>query len=259
MRRGLLSFLIFIPCFVLLLAGAKAFLDEVSSLRAELVAWETSNTANFGNVMKGLDEIEGTVFSDVGQKDWFAPYVTSLAEWGVVSGLRDASGKSTGEYKPGRDVTIAEMLKMAMKSADVNMEECPATTTRVGAGHWAVKYVSCAEQSHMRLLDPARKVNIDRPATRAEVLTIIHDAFGDKVPALYSNYKDTAGHALEPDIAYATLAGLVSGDTDSKGNAKGTFRPDGAINRAEAAKIVYERLKLDARGKMAKGEAQPGT
>jgi len=40
----------------------------------------------------------------------------------------------------------------------------------------------------------------------------------------------------------------VSGDTNSDGTEKGTFRPDDAINRAETAKIIYERLKLEVVG-----------
>ena len=71
---------------------------------------------------------------------------------------------------------------------------------------------------------------------------IFKDVFGEKVPPLYSNFKDTQGHPLEADIAYAYTRGIVGGD-EKNGAQLGTFRPDAAINRAEVAKIVYQWLK----------------
>ncbi|MBT5938026.1 MAG: hypothetical protein HOG89_04445 [Candidatus Peribacter sp.] len=41
------------------------------------------------------------------------------------------------------------------------------------------------------------------------------------------------------------MYGTVSGDTNADGTEKGTFRPDDAINRAETAKVIYGRLKLE--------------
>jgi hypothetical protein len=46
--------------------------------------------------------------------------------------------------------------------------------------------------------------------------------------------------------------GVVSGDMNN-GKATGTFRPDANLNRAEAAKIIYERIRLDARREWSEG------
>ncbi len=225
-------------------AGAQ-FFDEIVALQEELRVWEESNAADFTEVIAQLDDITGPVFRDVQGDDWFNPFVASLAEWGIVSGFKDSNGRPTGEYRPGNNVTIAEVLKMAMEAAQVDTELCTNTPLHPqSVGHWAQAYIACAESFGVRLLDPRQPSELNRPARRAEVLTIIHDTFQDEVLPLYSSFSDTQGHRFEADIAYANLYGIVSGDTSSSGTETGTFRPDDSINRAEVAKIIYEKLKL---------------
>ena len=226
-------------------SASKAFFDEIVALQEELQVWEETNAADFSDVIGQLEDITGPVFRDVGDTDWFNPFVASLAEWGIVSGFKDGQGRPTGEYRPGNPVTIAEVLKMAMESAHVDEAQCTNTPLHPqAAGHWARPYVACAEQMGVRVLDPRLPADLNRAAKRAEVLTIIHDVFGDEVLPLFSSFTDTEGHRYESDIAYANLYGIVSGDTDTSGAETGTFRPDDSINRAEVAKIMYEKLKL---------------
>ncbi len=225
--------------------GAQ-FFDEIVALQEELQVWEATNAADFSDVIEQLEDITGPVFRDVADADWYNPYVASLSEWGIVSGYKDSQGRPTGEYRPGNQVTVAEVLKMAMEAAQIDEESCTGTPLHPQAtNHWAKLYVQCAEDRGVRLLDPHLPADLNRPAKRAEVLTIIHDTFGEEVLPLYSSFVDTQGHRFEADIAYANLYGIVSGDTNSSGSETGTFRPDDAINRAETAKIIYEKLKLE--------------
>ena len=233
-----------LSALVITTVGAQ-FFDEIVALQEELKIWQATNAADFSDVIEQLADITGPVFRDVSDTDWFNPYIASLSEWGIVSGYKDDSGRPTGEYRPGNQVTIAEVLKMSMEAAQVNEMDCTNTPLHPqAAGHWASLYVACAESLGVRLLDPRLPADLNRPAKRAEVLTIIHDTFGDEVLPLYSSFVDTQGHRFEADIAYAYLYGIVSGDTTPAGVETGTFRPDDAINRAETAKIIYEKLKL---------------
>lgn len=222
-----------------------AFYDEIALLKMELQNWEKSNTADFSDVVSRLDGFSAPVFRDVSEADWFSPYVASLAEWDIVSGYKDPVGQPTGEFRPGNAVTVAEILKMALEAAQVNEESCVQPVQNPSAkNHWAAEYVACAEEMGVRLLNPQAQTNIDRSARRAEVLSVIHDAFATDVLLLYSNYHDTVSHPLEADIAFATMQGVVAGDTDAYGKATGYFRPDDPINRAEVAKVLYETLKV---------------
>jgi hypothetical protein len=234
---------------LLTIAGiATAFFDEVLALRAELAQWEAVHAdADFSDLLEQLDDIAGTVFTDVSDDAWFAPYVTSLAEWGIVSGYRDAAGRTTGRFGPGESVTVAEILKMAAESARIDESACSAPRRPEAAGHWAAAYVGCAEVRGARVLAPDYSASLNRAATRAEVLAVMHDLFGDEVPSVYATYDDVAGHRFESDVAYASLLKVVSGDTNAAGNTMGTFRPDDPVNRAEAAKILVLRIKERAR------------
>lgn len=245
MRRFLLSLPLLLVA-ALAVPVTQAFFDELEELKSELVTWQTTHAADFDDLINTLDDLSGTAFQDVTDADWFSPYVASVSDWGIVSGYRDENGNPTGRFGPSNPVTIAELLKMSLEAVQVQEDECgivPPTHTQA-LGHWAAKYISCAEAKNMRLLRDA-DIDFNRTATRAEVLAVIHDSFGDSVPPIFSNFKDTIGHPLEADIAYAYSRGIVSGDKDKQGIELGTFRPNDPINRAEVAKILYERLKVD--------------
>jgi hypothetical protein len=220
-----------------------AFFDEVVLLKQELQTWEATQAADFTDVVAQLDDITAPVFRDVPANSWFSPYVSSLAEWGIVSGYRNAQGQQTGEFKPSSNVTIAEALKMAMVAAKVDVSLCTNAPTLAGAeNHWAKAYVACAEAMDMRLFR-GNAPSLDSAAKRSQVIAIINDAFGEQVLPLFSSFRDTAGNPWESDIAYAALLGIVSGDKDASGNPTGYFRPNENIVRAEVAKVIYEKIK----------------
>lgn len=232
---------------------ARGFFNQLDELKQELVAYQATNTADFTDLMNTLDDLSAPTFDDVADTDWFGSYVASVSSWGVVSGYKDAQGQSTGKFGPGNPVTVAEMLKIAFKSAHVDEATCVLPPSLPQAiGHWAQKFVSCGEARGMRILQD-KNLDLNRPATRAEVLAILDDAYGEKVPAIFSNFRDTQGHPLESDIAYAYSRGIVSGDKDANGIALGLYRPNANIVRAEVAKIIYEWQKSIVKQEVATG------
>ena len=106
-----------------LVASANAFFDEIEELKEELQVWQVTHAADFSDIVEQLDDITGPVFSDVTGSDWFNAYVSSLAEWGIVSGYKNANGQLTGDYVPSNAVTIAESLKMAMEASSLPKTE----------------------------------------------------------------------------------------------------------------------------------------
>jgi hypothetical protein len=247
MRRISRSSIITLGILGALALPAVAFFDEVADLRAELEVWEVQSAADFSDVLTRLDAIAAPIFRDIHSEDWFTPYISSLADWGVISGYRDSQGRLTGEFRPGNAVTVAEVLKMALEAANVDEVTCGDSPQHPQAlSHWAKFYVACAESLGMRLFLPEVAANLDREAKRAEVVVIVHDAFREDVLPLFSSFTDTVGHPFEADIAFAAFNGIVSGDTDERGVPMGTFRPNDSVNRAESAKMIYEELKLSA-------------
>lgn len=186
-----------------------------------------------------VESLKTLIFTDVPQTEWYYRYVTPITHWGIATGYKDANGKATGVFGAGNTVTTAEILKMALKAAQVDETQCTGVVTE---DHWAKPYLVCAREKKMRLFRTATDLN--RAATRAEVLSVIFDAFGDTVPPLFAPFKDTEGHPLEADIAYAAALKMVSGDKDAVGKPTGNFRPNDPVKRGEAAKILYERLRV---------------
>jgi hypothetical protein len=221
---------------------ALAFFEIMDELRDQLEKGETTESELEG-LLDDLSQFAGApLFRDIPSNAWFNRYVGAVAKWAIVSGYKDAQGNTTGTYGPADPVTVAEILKMALKAAKVDETKCKAKPRHPAANdHWAKLFVACGEARGLRLL--GLRPDLNRPALRGEVLTIIHDAFQMKVPPLLSTFKDTIGHPNEADIAYAAARGVVSGDTDTSGKPLRTFRPNDKVNRAEAAKIIYEHLK----------------
>lgn len=232
--------------FILLLPQTAAgFFGSLDSLQAEFEKIESGGEGEeLTEILNQLDEVSGTVrFKDVPDGAWFHRYVSSVARWKIVSGYKDTGGNPTGNFGPGNPVTVAEILKMAYGSSEKNTAACTAAPRHSeAANHWASIFVACAEEDGVRLIEAGASLN--RPATRAEVLSVIHDVFKERVPPLLSSFTDTAGHGFESDIAFAAAMGIVTGDKDADGNPTGMFRPDDNVNRAEAAKIIYEKLRV---------------
>jgi plastocyanin len=174
----------------------------------------------------------GQTFIDVPSGVWFSSYVAAAVELGIVSGYTDQYGNSTGRFGPQNTVTIAEALKIALESAgyDKNMG--------VGYGHWAAQYLSIAVGEHFAVTQNGQ-INLDRPASRAEVASLIRDAFHVPLTNGSSSFSDVSyGEAYAQSIITLYNDGIISGDTDSSGGQTGRFRPRDSINRAETVKIA---------------------
>lgn len=183
---------------------------------------------------------KAVTFVDVPQTAWFASYVQSAAEAGIVNGYKDEFGELTGNYGPANNITIAEALKIAVEGAGYD-EQLYASRIESGFDHWASPYASVAKGEGFAVIDA--RARLDSPATRAEVAALFTSAFQVDLAGAYvgSRYNDvTTTTEFGTSIEVLSNDGVVSGDTDVRGQAVGTFRPTQFINRAEVAKIVTE-------------------
>lgn len=84
-----------------------------------------------------IDEDAGNCFPDVGQWDWFSPYVCYAKAQGIVGGYPD------GYFRPDNAVNYAEALKMLGELYDVQYawDELPGNPDPAWkAEHWYVPY-----------------------------------------------------------------------------------------------------------------------
>lgn len=153
-------------------------------------------------------------FSDVTEVDWYYGDVMALAESGVISGYPD------GTYRPSKNVTTGEALKMILLAAGYPEPEAAAS-------HWARGYLNFAiAQGFLVRYEDISDLDINM--TRGMTAKLAANALGLEIGQSWGLFTDT-------DSAYAEAlynAGIVSGYPD------GTFRPTASISRAEIAAIV---------------------
>jgi hypothetical protein len=186
------------------------------------------------------------VFHDVQREAWYAPYVRFAAEQNILSGYKDVFGNPTGEFKPGGNVSIEEIAKVAAMLAGDTPDACPKVPKNVTAsGSWSMPYVACAEQ-HGWVVFSDGTVDVKRNATRAEVIaTFVQAVNVSPAPALGTVFHDVpASLEFAPAIERAHADNIVSGYTDPDGTATGLFGPDDPVTRAELSKIVTLVLQV---------------
>ena len=207
----------------LLLASALTFLMPLSALALGIQV---------------MIDGKAVVFTDVPQTAWFAGHVQGAAEAGIVSGYKDEQGALIGLYGPANNITIAEALKIQVEGAGYD-ERLYASRIESGFDHWSSSYASVAKGEGFAVID--ERTRLDSPATRGEVAALLTSAFRVDMSAVTigTRYSDVSGSTTyATSIEVLSRDGVVSGDTDIKGNATGTFRPGAFINRAEVAKMI---------------------
>jgi len=158
---------------------------------------------------------------------------------GMATGYKDENNNYTGEYKPGNNVTYAEIIKIALEAADHT-----ATSTipqnRSARNTWAAGYIATAENLNTAVLTAS--TNVHTPATRGEVMAIIGSILNvNTANSAVDTYTDVPmTHAFANPIGHFTTLQCVQGDSNVDGSLTGTFRPDGLINRAEVAQIMMK-------------------
>lgn len=214
--------------------SSQGTIDEVKDER----------TGKYVTVFSGGVEI---VFGDVLRDSWFAPYVRDIAEKGIVSGYRDASGKPLGRFGPADSVTIEQVAKVLVGASGA---VCDSTVTRnlTASGSWSAPYIACTEQLGWGVYQDGT-IDVHRNATRAEVIATVIQAFKvNELPATGTGFTDvTLSTQFASAIEQAYRDGVIAGYSDENGNPTGVFGPVEPVNRAEFAKIVTIAMQVYAK------------
>ena len=157
-------------------------------------------------------------FSDMGEGDWFYPYVASLNSQGIIAGYDD------GRFGPHDPLSTGAALVMVIRAA--GYEDIEA----VEGGHYAAGYANYARERGW--LDAGQLENLDGAISRLAVAQLAARALG-----LELDEEGTSPFADTQDSCAAALyqAGIVAG---SEENGQLLFHPEASITRAEISVIV---------------------
>ena len=168
-------------------------------------------------------------FSDVRETDWFASYVGSAKDLGIVSGYPD------GSFKPSRQVTYGEFLAMAMRGKTL-AEDASAAPQDLYKTHWARKFYDAALASEIFEEQEISPRFLDEPIPRRDMALVMAgvlknaDLGGRNVRSADKLFSDiSSSDKREYAIALCAYYGVLAGYPD------GTFRPLGYLTRAESS------------------------
>ena len=175
-------------------------------------------------------------FSDLESSHWAYNNIMALANDGVINGYTD------GTYKPEREVTRAEFIKLIMIAAYDGNEYFEVNNFNFG--HWAHPYAIEASMSGY-LMNGTDISNLDDNISRKEMVHILakiclnngveNDEIQEKI-----NFSDieSLDETTQMYINFVTSNGLINGYTD------GTFKSDRTMTRAEVATVINRFINL---------------
>lgn len=196
-----------------------------------------------------------TEFKDVGASHWAYEAIQSMKEKGLLSGYSD------GSFRPNKEVTYGEAIKLAVIAGrgedNVGIDE---TYKEYDFLHWSVSYWRAAVDDQLMFSDfvPESETEEaengskithfgeDKAITRADMAYLAANALNAEY-ILYDDLKDTFSDVSREtcpryyEILQAYNAGLITGYGD------GTFRPDFTLSRAEASAIIYRIINQSQR------------
>jgi len=172
------------------------------------------------------------VFADVAKSHWANEPVEALAKLGVVS------GKGNGKFDPESTVTREEFVKMIVGAFGIESKDGVIDFADVPASHWAYEYIRTAYAKNIVKGISWDKFGVGSPITRQDMAVIIMRVVKDKEIELTGNASSFKDDNLIADYAKESVMELVAGGVINGYN-DGTFRPEGPLTRAEAAKVIY--------------------
>lgn len=177
-------------------------------------------------------------FKDVNPDAWYAPYIRTLKERGVVKGFGD-----TGEFRPQLMLIREHAAKMAARGASLDFLGKKASIPDVDPEGEMSPYIHVLEALGAFSCDPEGNFRPRDRIKRGEAARMVARAFDLKMGDRPSSYIDLP---RDPEIREAILIlashGIVRGYDGGR-----LFRPEGEISRALFSRIICLAIEAKAR------------
>lgn len=186
------------------------------------------------NVFTKIRDYTGAGFSDVDLTEWYAPYVQSVYETGLMSGL---SGVKAGTFGINGDMTLAQSITIASRIYSKYAGDNEQFDVLSGDS-WIDPYIRYAKNNGIITAQTAASSMMDEPVSRAQFSLIMSSALGDSACTQINDikngyFKDLYEASAAGRAVYRLCrAGIITGDSHGK------FNPEASISRAQVAAIV---------------------
>lgn len=170
-----------------------------------------------------------TVYKDVATNHWAYENISKLSESGLLKGYPD------GSFKPLKEVTYGEFLKMAVLS--LGKKDPANSISNDHKDHWASPYYEEGLTKGYYSKDRVGLNKLSYPIPRGDMALILSQMLGEwdikKHKEILDRIEDVDyRNPEEYHLVKIYDAGILTGYPD------GTFRPEATLNRGEAAAVI---------------------
>lgn len=177
------------------------------------------------------------LFDDMGDAEWAADAVETLAKKGIIS------GKGDGTFEPNGMITREEFAKLTVELASIEVEHGDFPFADVSEDDWCYRYVKAAYKNGIvnGISDDCFGVGMN--ITRQDLSVMLVNAMKlrnvkmSEAEVSFTDAEEISDYAKSA-VAVLTQCGAIGGYED------GSFRPNDNATRAEAAKIIYAVLNM---------------
>lgn len=203
----------------------------------EIVGPQTVGPQKVGPETVGPQTVGAAQFSDVPNNYWALPFITALAQRGIVSGF------ANGTFQPDQPVTRAEYAAMVQKAFDQPPSQEVEVYTDVPSNFWAGPAIQEATGTEFLSGYPEGDFRPSQKIPRVQALVAL--VSGLRLPPQSSPaqvlqiYQDTQEipQWAPGKVAAATESGLVVNYPDQK-----VLNPNQNATRAEVSAFIYQAL-----------------
>ncbi len=191
-------------------------------------------TTHFSKYAVGYKEVN---FKDVKPDSWYEKAVGFMSARGIISGVGDSS------FAPGKQVTRADFLIMAMNAYGIETDK-EATDNFADAGSkYYSGYLATAKRLGLVSGTGDNKFRPEAAISRQDMLVILHsmlNKLGELPKATAGNLEgfsdgDRISGYAEDTMKLFVGAGIISGEN-------GQLKPKAYTSRAEAVQVLYNLL-----------------
>lgn len=120
----------------------------------------------------GISLNQAREFTDVPMGAWYHDAVSTLAAKGIISGYSD------GAFRPGKAVTRAEFVVLALRFAQIPIKNAERQFSDVPTSHWAANYIETAVKNGFISGYSDGSFRPEQQITRAAAVTILNRVSG---------------------------------------------------------------------------------
>ena len=174
-------------------------------------------------------------FSDIDGVEWAKEAIDYLFEKNIIKGT------GNGKFRPQNNITREQFAVILVNASGYELADEDSDFEDVLKDSYYAQHVATAKKIGVVNGISDNKFGVGENITRQDLCVMVYRAWfsgmNDESSTVFFDEEDISDYAKDA-VSYLSSLGIVKGFED------GSFKPNQPCTRAQAAKIVYESLKI---------------